>query len=215
MLIYIILLIKIKMEEEYNPYENLQDLTVEEIFDVVFSETPTDINSRQILPYSSQYVEDAAAFNFEILITLFMESMIDLKKLLNILCGNTGQEEEEEEEKINVYEIKQEYLEIPQPWFNSFGFYLNVQGVEVITNEFIKPTDHYCKILLRDAPSDNGWFHLKKISKPYTFLLNAQYENQEKMENIKAIFFKPKKDQNDKEYMFTISFTPITCKVNL
>jgi hypothetical protein len=204
--IHCYILYTMEEEEFLDTIENLENLTIEEIFSTVFFTPPTSYCTKQILPFSNDNESDTASFNFEILISLFMESMMNLETLLTVLCNNEPSEQDPDK-VLDVYGIKEEYLEVPQPWFNSFGFYLKIHCDEVNTETFTKPTDHYCKVLLRDNPSDTGYFYLRKINKPFTFVLNADYVKTPNIDNIKAIFYKPKKDQNDKELMFTISFS--------
>jgi hypothetical protein len=72
--------------------------------------------------------------------------------------------------------------------------------------------NYYCKIILRENQEDFGVFYMKKINKPYHFLINGNFEDIKDIRDMIAIFYLPK-NKNDPESqrkLFTINFSPFT-----
>lgn len=199
------------MSEEYeNPYEGAEEATPEKLAELIFNEPPGEPKSIVILPYTDETISDIASFNFEILISMYMEAVCDTQRLVTILQTKQGIPAEGDTPLINVTNIKKEHLEIPIPWFKSFGYNIRVMEFKM-DDVFVDPKDQYCTVLLKTNPSDVGFFFYNKIIKPFHFLKNANYTETNKMENIKAVFKKPR-DKNipgDKETLFVVSFVPL------
>jgi hypothetical protein len=201
------------MSDEYtNPYDEAAEVSTDDLVRELFSHPPKPPRSLGILPYSADAEDDIASFNFELLITVYMEAIMDIQRLITILATKKTIEPSNEEKKIDVFAITPELLEIPKVWFNSFGFSYVVTEQECVLKVTDYVPDYYCKIILRDNPHDTEYFNFKRINKPYTFLLHTDYIPTNKLEEIKAVFSKPKipKDKNSKEMLYTIYFFPLT-----
>lgn len=75
----------------------------------------------------------------------------------------------------NLYDVENEdfdveYLDELNPLFEKIGYQLCV--VEVPNNEL--NNDHYCRVMLNSG-RDKGYFIMKEIDKPYTFLVNSNF----------------------------------------
>lgn len=200
------------MSDVYNnPYDSAIELSPEELMKTIFSDLPKSPNSLCILPYSEEIENDVASFNFEILITIFMEAIMDIERLATMLATKQKIPISFDEKHIDVYKITADILEVPKQWFNSFGYSYIVTEEECKTKIIDYIDDYYCKIILRDNPHDTEYFNMKRIDKPYFFLLGSKYTKTNKLENIKAVFLKPKKpkDINSKEMLYTIYFFPL------
>lgn len=197
--------------------ENIEEYTPEKMAEILFSQLPKDPLSICLLPYTDNPPSDELAFNFEILLTIYMEGIIDVYRLVEMLGSNTVIERDTNENiynrKINISDINCDVLEILKPWFLSFGYILNITEYDdykgVLDDFNLK--NYYCKVILRDKPEDYGVFYHKKINRPYHFLMNGSYDNEniKDIKQLKALCFLPKnkKIENSKDKLYTISFS--------
>jgi hypothetical protein len=196
--------------------QNIEEFTPEKMAEVLFSQHPKDPLSICLLPFTDKLPSDEIAFNFEILMTIYMEGVIDVYRLVEMLSNNTIIDRNTDiyKQKINIHDINIDVLELLKPWFLSFGYILNVTEYEnykgMIDDFNLK--NYYCKIVLRDNPDDYGFFyHHKKINKPYHFLMNGGYDNEfvTDIKQLKALCFLPKNksDPNSKDKVFSIGFS--------
>ena len=187
---------------------------------MLFSGIPKPPCTYKILPYTEEGDADGASFNFEILLNMYMESVIDATRLATMLATKESilpDPDKLAKEKLDIYSITEAQLKIPDPWFKSIHYNIRVLTYEPNDyNELLKEKacpQHYCKILIQDNPHDIGYFYARNIDKRFHFVLNLNYKTTNKLENITAVFTKPKKpkdpDPNNKELMFLISFVPI------
>ena len=150
---------------------------------------------------------DQTSLLFEILITFYMEGVLDGHRLYEMLKINKVITDYTK--KIDVSKITKENLLLCEPWLKSLGFILFVEEYKI--NEYNMDNSEYCKILLKDNPKDKNFFLSKNISKPYHFVLFANYKSTNKIENMKCLFYKPKDifDSKDSDKIFTIKFKPL------
>lgn len=184
-----------------------ENFSPEELASFLYNELPVSPCSLKLLPYSVDMDNDQSSFLFEILITFYMEGIVNGHKLYEMLQSKkivTNQTSK----TINVFQITSENLLLCEPWLNSLGFMLFVS--EYNANEYTIDQSEYCKIILRDNPKDKKFFVSKKIDKPYHFIMFSNYKPTNKLENIKALFYKPKdiKKPNDFDKIYTIKFKP-------
>jgi hypothetical protein len=115
--------------------------------------------------------------------------------------------------KVDVYNVQMDHLLLPEPWFKSFGMRISVKEYNLEEYNTIKDdmTHLYCKLLLKDIPSDSTYFIMRNIDKLYHFTKCANYIETNVLENISMLFTKPKNKNNslDTEKYFVISFRNI------
>jgi hypothetical protein len=187
-----------------------QEITSDKLFEIVFSELPLDPLSIGILPYIeddnvSLNDHDAMTFVFELLINIYMQAMMDIHRLSYMLANNQVVDYNSvNREKLDVYLVNSEILEIPKKWFMSFGY--NIKIREFDSEEDVP--NYYCKILLKDNPEDLGYFYAKQLNCDFQFVLNSQYKTANRLEEINALFIKPKQKGNieDTKKYYLISF---------
>lgn len=186
-----------------------EEFTPEDLANYLFYELPAEPCSLKLLPYSHDMDKDAASFLFEMLITIYMEGMMEGKRLYKMLQTKTSSVPEDDDKKIDVLNLTIENLYLCEQWIKSLGFMIYIE--ENNEDEYVQTAHDYCKILLRDNPNDTGFFYMKNIKKPYHFVLCAKYKPTDKIENIRALFYKPKKrnDDNDKNKVYAIKFKPL------
>ena len=174
----------------------MESISPEQLAKDLFNKKPGDPCSICILPYSEKYDSDVTSFNFEVLLTIYLEGFMNI---LDVIMKNKNNTEQ------TMYEIYKnitiEDLEIPDPWFKSFGYSVNIREYNVDDfSEKIKRLS-YCRILLSFDPKDKMHFIMKGINNRYTFILNNTYKQTKSLENIYAILSK-----DDKFYQ--INFKP-------
>jgi len=177
----------------------------------IFSTPPRDPCSICIIPYSQVYDEDEASLNFEILITIYLEGLMNICEVLKqeYLEENPDNKLTDSQIYANIYnKIALDDLKFPNPWLKSFGFALcvdeyiqdldadldadtNIHTVRYF-NEYIKPKS-YCRILLSFDPKDKYHFIRNNNANLYTFILNGDYTTTNKLEDIFAILSKDDK----------------------
>lgn len=189
-------------------YDNAQSVSPEQLAKQLFSKKAADPCSICILPYSESHDNDAGSFNFEILLTIYLEGFMNI---LDVIKGNhlsqnpSDKNKKDYEIEYQVYKnITVDDLKFPEPWFRSFGYTINVTeygpGSKREFNNKIKPLS-YCRTLLLFDPKDRLHFFMKGIAAKYTFILSGSYQPTGNLENIYTILSK-----GDKFYK--ISFKP-------
>ena len=159
--------------------------TEDELTNIIFSSYPKDPNSIEFIAYHDNMDTDKVSFIFEILINIYMKAILNSKNLFSILSKHFGNDEESDTtDKINVYSIEKINLDLPEPWFKSFGYFVLVN--EYDPDDFNDNYKHnYCKILLRDNPLDKSIYIFRNIKEPFHFILNSKYK---KFIDIQSIF---------------------------
>ena len=179
-------------------YESAETLSPEELAKKLFSSPPADPCALNIIPYSENYDDDAVSFNFELLITIYLEGFMNMLDALK----NNGKSESEIYNAMNA-----EDFNFPHPWFKSFSYSINVVvygSEEFDKKEFNKiKSKSYCKIILALNENDKLMFIMKNISNRYHFILNSGFKKTNKLEDIYAVLSKG-------DNFFKISFKKLT-----
>jgi len=201
------------MEEEYysSIVDSAQEVTPEKLVEIIFSKPPQKPFSIGLLPQSLDEDHESISGIFEVLVDIYTNAVIDGKRLYEILMTNKSIKKTTED-KIDVYNILKEHLEIPEKWFRSFGYTIEVS--EYTTEEFDqlhsrKLIPHlYYKLLLRDNPNDSNYFVMKNINRPYHYVKNIDYIEAVNISDMSMLIVRPKKptDPEDKGRCFIISF---------
>jgi len=192
-------------EEEFSP---------DELANFIFSDLPKEPCSISIIPSNKEdnieFTNDDLTFIFEILLSVYMEGIIDVERLILINTSKKIIDKDHNlyDKPINLSYINQNILEYVKPWFMSLGYIINVIEYEdeSIFKEYLN--NYYSKIVLRDNPHDYGFFFFNKIPKPYHFILNGNYKPVKSLKELFAIFIKPKSATEPEKY-YTISFSNI------
>lgn len=207
-----------------------QELVPEELAEIIFSNLPQATNSISLLPQVNEEMNlnsgnnEYITYIFEILITIFMEGLMDSKRLLEMVI-NDKFIDKTENEYLNYYDINIDVLVFLEQWFKSFGYFVNIREYE--SNDEIDNQNRYCEIILKSNPHQKGLFIYKKIlDKEYHFTLNSnfnisaedrisssvgtrQYEKKSlKLENLLAKLEIPEYKENPLK-IYTISFKAI------
>ena len=130
---------------------------------------------------------EATTIGFEILITIYMEMVINWYKLLYIMEYSDDTNFKLDLTNVTVDDLLNPFKEKIQV----LGYILNVTEFKnlEIYDEFKKKS--YCRVALRGLTEDNGFFQLqgKKISsdKFYHFILNSNYKETTEIRNIYAV----------------------------
>ncbi len=170
---------------------DITEMSPKGIAKFLFSDDPKDINSFNILPYSQRYDNDAASFNFEILVTIYLEAfmhIIDIKK-----------SHENESEYLLYENMSLDDLMFPNEWFKSMGYSLHVKEYMLDNSQtnlqFVNNVARfaYCRIILSFDKRDMLAFIERNISERYHFILNKTYKKTDKIEEIYAIVNKENK----------------------
>ena len=162
--------------------DNMHEITPKNIAKVLFSDDPKDPNTYCILPFSQKYDDDGASFNFEILISVYLESfmqIIDAKKTDN----------DTDEYKLFEMLILDDLM-FPNEWFKSIGYVLTVKEYALASNI---DRDAYCSIILSFNKAHILEFIKRNISERYHFILNKRYKKTDKLEEIYATVTKKNK----------------------
>lgn len=182
---------------ESNIYDDSQYTSPEQLAKQLFSKKAADPCSFCILPYSESYDNDVASFQFEILLTIYLEGLmniLDVIKNHHYTHYASDINKKDYEIEYEIYKnITIDDLKFPEPWFRSFGYNINITKYgpddKREFNNKIKPSS-YCRILLMFDPKDRMHFLMKGIKKRYTFILSASYQPTKNLENIYTILDK-------------------------
>jgi hypothetical protein len=148
-------------------------------------------------------VYNLEAYEFEILITIYMEMVFGWFKLLHLMENEQNGVETEFKPNLSLVTLN----DIVEPFtekLSIIGYNLHVN--EITNMEYYKllQSKSYGRIALRDLKSDEGFFRLnsKNIDpeKRYHFVMNGNYKGEKFLRNIYMIFM-----LNDKGYK--INFT--------
>lgn len=166
-------------------YESAESLTPEELAKKLFSAPPAEPCTQSILPHCDHQDNDVTSFNFEILLTIYLEGF------MNMLDALKNSEKSENEIYNNM---NSEDFNFPDPWFKSFGYSVNVVvygSDDLDKKEFNKiKSKSYCKIILALNENDKLMFIMKNIQNRYHFILNSGYKKTNKLEEIFAVLSK-------------------------
>lgn len=172
--------------------ENTKEVSIDELTNELFSTYPKDPCTISLIPYSETYDTDECSFIFEMLLNIYMKGIMTFPKLCELLKINSTIDDDNLDNINYIYSISKQHLEIVEKWFLSIGYILIISEYDDSYN--IQDCD-YCKILLKNDPLS------------FFFVLNSNYKKINKLEDIHAIFYKPKKEESDKTKIFSISFS--------
>ena len=184
-----------------------ENFTPEELASFLYNELPVDPCSLKLIPYSPNMDNDQITFLFEILITFYMEGMVDAPRLYHFL--ETKENIFYDKKDIDIYNISLKDLFLCSPWLKSLGFLLFIN--EYKFDDYISDKHEYCKIILKCDKNYINFFKKNRIEKSYHFILYSNYISTNKLEDVKAVFFKYKDPHNDLDCdrVYTIKFKPL------
>jgi len=133
--------------------DELDDMTPENIAEVIFSEQPAEKCSLEIIAPGLE-MRDI----FEVLITILLEGFVILNQGLD---------------DIDIEKVTDDHIRAMNPWFESFGYTIDIQS---IIGE--NPQKHYCRCVLRNTYNIH-LFKMNKITKDYHFFINSEITNKE------------------------------------
>ncbi len=153
-----------------NPAD-LEDFSPEQIAQTIFNQNPKDACSCQI----GTFDPDAnMTYIFEILLIILMEGFC-------VLTGGL--------EGVNLDELTEDHFSMLNPWFRSLGFDIKVNQYDFEEKELY--SKYYCKTMVKSEMTKN-FFLMRKIQKPYHFLLNGdcldEYKNCTVLESLHTVF---------------------------
>ena len=132
---------------------------------------------------------EATTIGFEILITIYMQMVVNWYKLLYLMETSDN---DDKNFKLNLNNITIDDLLNPfKEKIQTLGYILNITELKNldIYNEFKKKS--YCRIALRDLPEDNLFFEMQKKNissdKLYHFILNSNYKETTDIRDIYAV----------------------------
>lgn len=181
-----------------------ETVTPESLAMKLFSKDAGTPCSNHILPYSAKTDNDTCSFMFEILLTIYLEGLMNI---LSVIKQNNDDNDDNNENDIDIdskiyKNITINDLRFPEPWFKSIGFTINIREyTDKININKIKSLS-YCRILLWVEQKDKFYFLTNKVDKKYTFLLNRGYKMVNRIEKIYAIL-------NKDDKLYQISFEQI------
>ena len=130
---------------------------------------------------------EATTIGFEILITIYMEMVINWYKLLYIMETSDDKGFKLDLTNVTIDDLLNPFKEKIQ----TLGYILSITEFKnlQIYDEFKKKC--YCRIALRGLPEDNGFFETQKKNissdKLYHFILNSNYKETTEIRNIFAV----------------------------
>lgn len=154
---------------------DLDELTPENIADILFSKMPDDPLTKQLLicqPDENDGCENPGTFVHEILVTILLEGLMKFNDNLN---------------NIDLTNITEEHIQSLAPWFKSLRFNLLVSELDKNLNED-NYKHFYCKIILKKMPEYTLYFTMKNIARGYTFFLNPLYGSNYPVISINNIY---------------------------
>ncbi len=127
------------------------------------------------------------AYEFEILLTIYLEMVFGWYKLLHIMdCEDKNKESEF---VLDFNTIKLSDLEEPfKSKFKLIGYNLFINEIDDKNYyDYLKP-ESYCRVALRDLQSDYGFFEINKNNidkeKKYHFIINSNFKGKNNLRDI-------------------------------
>lgn len=158
-----------------------------------------------ILPFGPEGETDMVTYNFELLLSIFMELLMHI---MTIEIAKEVEKEIEEavennENDINVDNIDLDpyyddfnmdnYLETIVTKFKRIGHIANVQTFEIVDDEYEKEylglviKDRYCRIILKNNPTDTHYFVSINSDEQFDFIPSADYQKKNKLKDVYAV----------------------------
>ena len=147
------------MSSELNiPYDELNDMTPENIAEILFSEMPNNLPPTQLLINIPENDDNDSTYTHEILLTILMEGIMKFNNNLH---------------DTQLNDVQLIHIEALNPWFNNIK--INLRVSELNNEDDEKYKYYYSKIILKKMPEYEMLFKIKQIDKHYTFFLNPLY----------------------------------------
>ena len=143
-----------------NQYDDFEEMTPENIAEILFSKMPDDPLTKQLLIDIPENDENTSTFIYEILLTILLEGIMKFNNNL---------------ENTNLDDVQLNHIEALNPWFNSLRFNLKINEFDKTEENEEQYKYYYSKIILKKMPEYEMLFEINKIEKNYTFFLNSRY----------------------------------------
>jgi hypothetical protein len=180
------------MESEFITHneDELEEFSPENLAKYIFSQSPSDLCTKQLLPFGGENEPDQLGFVFEILITIYLEGLLCIMDTMKAGISEANPNLSEEEIEFQIYNnLTIEDLQFPEPWMKSIGYNLSVTSMDLDT--FKKdPTKYYCRTIFKFNPGDQYYFNEQDIPNRYHFLQNRSYTPMSNLQDITAIIIK-------------------------
>ncbi len=153
---------------------------------------PTLLASIDLSEEPQPHIFNKYAYEFEILLTIYLEMVFGWYKLLHLMdCEEKGIEKE-----FQVDFNKVSFSDLEEPFktkFKTLGYILNIDKVvdKVVDKDYYDylRQESYCRVALRDLSSDFGFFQINKnnidVEKRYHFIINSNFKGKN---NLREIF---------------------------
>jgi len=156
--------------DKINP-NDMEDFSPEQIAHTLFNQNPKEPCSCQI----GTFDPDAnMTYIFEILLIILMEGF-------SVLTGGLSD--------VNLDQLTEDHFSMMSPWFKSLGFDIRVTLYDIQEKELYGK--YYCKTMVK-SPTTSAFFDIRKIQKPYHFLLNGdclnEYQSCTDLEKLHTVF---------------------------
>lgn len=184
---------------------NISNMSPEDISDFIFYELPADPCTINIIPITFVEENQPIAMVFEILITIYMEAILDAERLYIMLQSKQHIPKDMEPKSINMDGLNSDTFLLCEPWFRSFGFAISIN--ECDSEYYMYDNMEYCRIILNNGKYSE-YFKSNRILKKYHFMLCKNFVYKNDLSKIKAIFIKPQTD-TESEKIYTIKFIKI------
>jgi len=146
------------MENQYD--DNLEEMTPENIAEILFSKMPDNPFTKQLLFDIPENDENSGTYIYEILLTILLEGIMKFNNNL---------------ENTNLDDVQLSHIEALNPWFNSLRFNLKINELNKLEENEEEYKYYYSKIILKKMPEYEMLFEINHIDKNYTFFLNPLY----------------------------------------
>jgi hypothetical protein len=133
-------------------------------------------------------------YEFEILLTIYLEMVFGWYKLLHLMQNENNENNENNEDLEKEFELdltKISLNDLIDPFkekFKMIGYNLSIN--EIKNKDFYDylRNESYCRVALRDLPSDFGFFEINKNrldpKKRYHFIINSKYKGKDNLRDI-------------------------------
>ena len=143
------------------------------------------------------------AYEFEILLTIYLEMVFGWFKLLHLMENEESGIDTEFNPKLNLVTLH----DLENPFMEKFeiiGYKLHINEITNMDYYEVLRNKSYCRVALRDLKSDEGFFKInaKNIEpeKRYHFIMNSNYSGEKNIKNIYMVLM-----LNDKGYKISFS----------
>lgn len=151
---------------------------------------PTLLASIDLSEESQPDIFNKYAYEFEILLTIYLEMVFGWYKLLHLMdCEEKGVDKDffVDFNKVNFSDLEDPF----KTKIKTLGYILNIDKIDKITNKDYYEKlrqESYCRVALRDLSSDYGFFQINKNSidpeKRYHFIINSNFKGKNNLRDI-------------------------------